>query len=133
MEDTFEVITAFVDGERVDPQALKDALSDSEGREYLIDIVALREAVSDRAVVAPALADSQRPLRYWLAAAAVVLLSAASGYAVGARGVGEAATPSSTVVGRQPIEAPTPSRVIRFEQGVNWTETPAPKSSGGGQ
>ena len=40
-----EVIDAFMDGERVDADALKAALADSSGRDYLVDAWLLREAV----------------------------------------------------------------------------------------
>ena len=43
--ERFEVITAFADGERVDPRALRAALADEAGRDYLIDLVAMREIV----------------------------------------------------------------------------------------
>jgi len=44
-EVPLEVIDAFIDGERVDADALKTALADANGRDYLIDAWLLREAV----------------------------------------------------------------------------------------
>ena len=41
-QQRLEVIAAFADGERVDTRALRDALADEAGRDYLIDLVALR-------------------------------------------------------------------------------------------
>jgi len=47
MDDRFEVIDAFVDGERVDAAALKRALAEAEGRDYFVDMWLLRESVQD--------------------------------------------------------------------------------------
>jgi hypothetical protein len=46
---SLEVIAAFADGERVDTGALRDALSDEAGRDYLIDLIAMREVISGAA------------------------------------------------------------------------------------
>jgi hypothetical protein len=45
-QEQFEVIAKFADGERVDTQALRAALADEAGRDYLIDLVAMREIVA---------------------------------------------------------------------------------------
>ena len=47
-----EVISAFLDNEPFDPQALAAALADAEGRELLLDLVALRALVADEPAVA---------------------------------------------------------------------------------
>ena len=52
MLNAHEVIAAFIDGERVDSVQLAEALAESEGREYLIDLLALRELVDDDVVLA---------------------------------------------------------------------------------
>ena len=44
-QERFEVIAKFADGERVDTLALRAALADEAGRDYLIDLVAMREIV----------------------------------------------------------------------------------------
>ena len=44
-QERFEVISRFADGERVDTRALRGALADEAGRDYLIDLVAMREIV----------------------------------------------------------------------------------------
>ena len=46
-EDQLQVIAAFADGERVDARELRAALADEAGREYLIELVAMREIVRD--------------------------------------------------------------------------------------
>ena len=63
MTDTIEVIAAFADGERVDADALKQALGESAGRDYLIDLLALREAVeSERADATRGAPNAIRPM-----------------------------------------------------------------------
>jgi hypothetical protein len=103
-----EIVAAFVDGERVDGQALKAALSEPEARDYLADLVALRE-VMEQSNASPA-SMVARPSRRWLvAAAAAVILSLGGGYALGLRG--SAAT--DTV-------APQPTRVIEVAPGTSY-------------
>ena len=106
MTDMYEVIAAFADGERVEASALKEALADPAGREYLTDLVALREVVqrgepSTLEIVRP----SRRPLR-WLAAAVMAL----------ALGAGLFYTTT-----RDSNGPPHPDRVITLERGVDWT------------
>jgi hypothetical protein len=45
MTNDLEIIAAFIDGERVDASRLAQALVAPEGREYLVDLLALRELV----------------------------------------------------------------------------------------
>ena len=42
-----EVISAFLDNEPFEPQALAEALAQPEGRELLVDLVTLRALVAD--------------------------------------------------------------------------------------
>jgi hypothetical protein len=111
---SFEIIAAFVDGERVDAEALKLALGDAAGRDYLADIVSLREAVRlpDPAMttVAPAAMNTRR----WLAAAALVVVGLGTGFAIGHQ---------FARTGASATAAPTPNRVIELKPGVNWHET----------
>jgi hypothetical protein len=58
----YEVIAAFADGERVDTTALRAALADEAGRDYLIDLVAMREIVVD-AGAAPGFAEERAASR----------------------------------------------------------------------
>jgi hypothetical protein len=129
-----EILAAFVDDERVDPEALKAALATPEGREYLIDLLALRELVADRTSAAGApVASSGRAtrMRTWVAAAAVLIcLGGLGGYRI-ARRLHPAAAPALL----QPIESPrpagsgsaglvppAPTRIIRLEAGKDWHE-----------
>jgi len=122
--DAFEVIGAFVDRERVDPEALKDALSSADGRQYLVDLLALRALTTDQ-VPGDAVTLRQRRLsRRWLTMAAAIALTLAGGYVVGQRsGAALAArsVPSPIFIEvAQPILVPAPTKIIRLEPGVNW-------------
>ena len=108
MNTNHEVISAFLDDEPFEPQALADALADPRGRELLIDFVLLRHvAVSEESanivVPAPAL-RSKRPL--YLAAAAAVIVALLGGYQLGQRH----ATDDS-------LRPPAPTRVVQSESG----------------
>ena len=125
-----EVIDAFLDGETVDRDELKQALAEPEGRDYLVDLLDLRAATTEVADV------DVRPThpRRWrsLAAAAALLLCVGGGYLVGQRSVqvpppvpGMAvAAPVGQRVVPAGVKAPAPTRTIRLEPNVNWTETP---------
>jgi hypothetical protein len=125
-ESACTVVAALADGEEVDASALKMALADPAVRDYLVDLVALRQAVSRL--------NEQSPLRWrerrslpsrvaWLSAAAAISLTA--GYVAGQRSVEAAPAPVvETVVNMQgAMPAPRPTRVISLRPGVNWTET----------
>lgn len=129
MDQMEEVIAAFVDDERVDTDALKRALALPEGREYLVELLAMRELVAvpiDRALIEPA--TKRSPSRRWaLAAAAVVLLAASSsgGYFAGYRFGGRTRpieTAAPAVAPDTATAAPRPTTVIKLESGVDWTE-----------
>ena len=126
-----EAISAFVDGEPVDPEALRSALALEEGRAYLIDLLKLREAVADAEPAQASALLRARQLRGVvrpMAAAVVAFAALAGGYVAGQR-AGEAkspvpvhtATPDIVVTSSAP-EAPKPTRVIKLEPGLNWTE-----------
>jgi hypothetical protein len=104
MTELYEVITAFVDGERVDPEELKRALSEAAGRDYLVDIIALRAIVvaHEPATVARARVR-YRPLR-WLAAAAVLF------------GIGGGLFFTWTHADRPP----RPDHIVKLERGLDW-------------
>ena len=98
-----EVITAFIDDEPFDAQALVEALSAPAGRELMIDLVALRRLVQpteDAQAIRTADPVQHRPRRL-AAAAAVLLTTLAGGYLIGERRA------AST-----PAEAPPPTRVV---------------------
>jgi hypothetical protein len=104
MTDTYEAIAAFADGERVDADALKQELSEPAGRDYLIDLLALREVVNlnePRRFVIPR-ARSAR-LR-WLAAAAVLFVVAGGMW----------------FTFRSADGPPTPNRIVTLERGRDW-------------
>ena len=87
MTTNHAVISAFLDDEPFEPQALADALADPAGRELLIDFVLLRhvaqsEEPADVVTPTPPL-RSKRPLFLVAAAAAVVALL--GGYQLGLR------------------------------------------------
>ena len=103
MTDPFEVIGAFADGERIDGEALKQALSTPEGRDYLVDLLALRQVVrkTEPSVVAR---RRIRPLRWAAAAALLLARGGAWFYASGSSG-----------------RPPAPDRVVKLERGLDWS------------
>jgi hypothetical protein len=123
MTEPLEVIASFMDGERVDADAFKRALGTEEGRDYLVDLVALRAVVERDTTALSAIAPRRRRLKGWLAAAAAVTVLACGSYLLGARTADSRAPALGTPAADPP---PAPTRVIELEPGVNWTE-----SSGG--
>lgn len=122
-------IAAFLDGEDVDASALKLALADAEGRDYLVDLLVLRRSVQatfePRGTVAPVPRTSRRRA---LAVAAAVVVSLGSGYAAG-RHLEVAETRESEMspvvveFGQfAPPPAPAPTRVIQLTPGRNWKD-----------
>ena len=128
VETSLQVIDAFIDGERVEANALKTALSEPAGRDYFVDVWLMREAVqregaADAAppVAAPAVMP-RRDLRRWATAAAIAgaLLG---GYAIGFRTGGVTApavpvqTPAITVTAPPAGAFPVPpaTRVIQLD------------------
>lgn len=110
MESRFEIIDAFMDGERVDAAALKRALAESEGRDYLVDAWLLREGIQEdmaleTAVTAPP--RRARGPRPWLLAAAM-LLCVAGAYLIGYRN-GGVLPPKPTATATAPAVTPTPT------------------------
>ena len=134
METQFDALAAWVDGEPVARTDVALALETPEGRDYVLDLMALRHMVD---VTTPTLLPKAAPhqRRRWpaLAAAAAVVLCAAGGFAAG-RLVApvQLATPNVPgatvvpVVTPISITAPAPTRVIRLKEDTSWRE------SGGG-
>jgi len=127
-----EVIDAFVDGERVDSEAIKRALADPEGRAYLVDAWLLREAMQEdqaRTAAAAPQARSARPAQRWLIAAGIAA-GLIGGYATGrttGRSTQLPAAPPATTAVVQPSPAfpvPAATRVIQLE-------FHAPRTTGG--
>ena len=128
------VVESFIDGEAIDLDALKNALSSVEGRDYLVELLALREAVWTMAPRGYAPAERTRgPFARgvrWFAVAAAVTLSVTTGYLAGqgaARRPAESSGVEAIVLdGSVNAAPPQPTHVIPLRPGVNWTE-----SSGG--
>jgi hypothetical protein len=131
VETSLQVIDAFVDGERVDPNALKAVLAESAGRDYFVDVWLMREAVhaEGAADAIPPLAlaavlPRREPRRWMVPAAAAIAGALIGGYAVGYRTTGgvtspavPAQTPAITVSAPPPgaFPMPPPTRVIQLE------------------
>jgi len=130
VETSLQVIDAFIDGERVDANALKAALAEPAGRDYFADVWLMREAVQREGAadaappVAAAVPTPRNEPRPWLLAAAAAIAGALiGGYAIGYRagGVTAPAVPVQTpaiTVSAPPAAAfpmPAPTRVIQLE------------------
>lgn len=125
-EQSYLVVAALADGERVDPAALRIALADPAVREYLVDLMALRHAVGTMGAVPSTGSTDRRFLKGWLTAAAAVIISLTAGYFAGQRTAAltlSASTIETAVdLGSIPV-APKPTHVVPLRSGVNWTET----------
>lgn len=124
-EESCQVVASLADGERVDPEALRLALEDPAVREYLVDLIALRQSVA--AMSEPVQWRERRSFLSragWMAAAAAVVLSLTAGYVAGQRTVEAAPAPTvETFVTIGPtVDAPKPTRIVTLRPGVNWTE-----------
>jgi hypothetical protein len=95
-----DVISAFVDDEPFEPQALVEALSAPEGREILIDILALRHLTALEVVPLPVrpVVGARWSTTRLLAAAAVLALALTGGYQLGLREAPNQAPPTPTLV-----------------------------------
>lgn len=127
-EQPFLIVAALADGEPVEPAALKAALADAAVRDYLVDLVSLRQAVGAMAAQSDIRWRERRSIlsrRGWMTAAAAAVLSLTAGYLAGQRtGIQVAPAPMvETVVnfGVTPA-APQPTRIVPLQPGVNWTE-----------
>jgi len=113
-DDRFPVLSALVDREPVDADALALALEPPEGRHILVDFIRLRQSVAaelEPAATAAMAASSPKgagPSRLWrLAAAALLPLMVGLGGGYWWRE-------------REQRRPPTPTRVIQFVSGVDW-------------
>ena len=120
MNVDLETLDAFIDGEPVDVTDVKDALSSSDGRDYLVDAWLLRQAMqSEPPVAASASIKARHSGRVWLAAAGIAA-ALAGGYAAGRLGgttiptalPGPNVTPA---VASSAFPVPAPTRVIQLE------------------
>jgi hypothetical protein len=106
MNDTHEVISAFLDDEPFDASQLAEVLSEQAGRDLLIDLIALRHLAQTDDKEPHTLGEQKRSrssLRAMVAAAAV-LVALVGGYLVGERrsGTGLSGAPPATRV----VDAP---------------------------
>lgn len=124
MSDVEDVIEAFVDGERVDPDGLKRALAGEAGRDLLVDLLVLRGLVAGQWTTRPASSATprSRSSRLWLVAAAATVagFGVLGGYVAGSHRVASPVTEPATAVTGAP--APAPTHVFRLENGVDWNE-----------
>jgi hypothetical protein len=111
-EERYAVLSALVDRESVDPDAVATALDGEEGRRVLVDIVRLRRLVASEieselpVTVAPV--APRRGTSLWRLAAAALLplvLGLGGGYWWRVRAESQ---------------PPTPTRVVQFVPGVDW-------------
>jgi hypothetical protein len=111
MNDTHEVISAFLDDEPFDPDQLAHALSEPGGRALLIDLLALRHVMQPGKEAASfERRRTHSGLRALMAAAAIVV-ALVGGYFVGQRRTEIAHT-----------EAPPATRVV--EAPAAWQQLP---------
>lgn len=122
MREDFEVLSAVLDGDPVDLAQLETALDNSEGRRAFVDFVRLRQtAASDNAMPRREFSERaradltvsrrirDRSLPFPVAAAAILvamLLGSLLNF--------------DSVRPERPAAPPEPTRVLRFEPGVDW-------------
>jgi len=125
MDQHLEIIGAFIDGERVDAEALRAALATEEGRAYLVELAAMRELVAVPALTAAAPESrAQVGRKFWsaklvLAAAALICVVGTSGFALG-RAVVERRI---AIEQAEANKAPAPTREVPADAGVSWTSS----------
>ena len=119
-------IDAFADGEAVDPVILKEALARSEGRDYLVDVLVLRqfvlhEGLQVRSPLPAPVAVSSR--RWWPAAAALAGIGLMGGYYAGRQMAPAVALPATEIAAPMAApRAPEPTRVIKLDESADWTD-----------
>jgi negative regulator of sigma E activity len=114
-----EVVSAFLDGEPVDPDALAAALDDGATRRMLVDFVRIREASRQGDALLPASLATLRRAPLWYRAVPLPAVAALVLFVLLA----------SWFVPRQPQRdtspaPPTPARILSFEPGVDWQPMP---------
>ena len=129
MTDIHDVIAAFADGERVSPASLKTALADEAGREYLVELLALRDLVHSADPLIEVNVAPRRRWPVWSGIAAAIAVSIIGGYAAGRVSAPAPRVAPATFSAVDPVQrlgpapAPQPTRVIHLEPGVDWKET----------
>jgi hypothetical protein len=127
LPEYLSVVAAFLDGEPVDAAALKQTLATEDARDYLVDVLVLRQCVAAMGPIAFRI-DAQRPRRSqalrWAAVATVALIASIGGYLAGERAglVTEVQGARSSVEAVATFEpsggAPQPTQVIQLQVGV---------------
>jgi hypothetical protein len=133
-ERSLAVVESFLDGETVDLQELKEALARPDAREHLVDVLALRRDVwasgPHHWSAAHAGQRSGRKGVSWIAAAAGLAISLATGYAVGHQVHASQPDAGVEVMLDAAMPAPPqPTHVITLKAGVNWSETNVQRQS----
>jgi hypothetical protein len=124
--DTLPVLSAFVDGEAVDPRALAEALATPSALETLVDYARLRAAVADDpSEPSPGFYASmertlglsrRRPTRRMRA----TVLGVAAALLLGIGLVAGLALRSGSLRRSESLKPPPPTREVRFTEGVDW-------------
>jgi negative regulator of sigma E activity len=127
-KDPMEMLSAFLDGEDVDPGDLANALADRAARETLRDFALVRAGVledQDRPGSAfyermeRVLAKDRRATSWWGRAVAVPVPALAAILVLSALLAGWAGLQRLTY--QPPVERPPkPDRVLEFVEGVDW-------------
>jgi hypothetical protein len=112
----FDIISAFLDGEHVDPDALARTLAHPDARTLLADFLKLRAAANDDGrALPPSMIRLRAPrLAMWSArvplpaAVMLALLVGAASFAVSERTAIDTQSP------------PAATRAVRFEPGIDW-------------
>jgi hypothetical protein len=115
-EQHTEILSAFLDGEAVDPDAFAAALSDPAARAALVEFARLRAEIAGEPEPCPASLSTLRSPAGWLrkpiplgAAAALLVLMLVAGWML--------PRPAPEQSGAEP---PQPTRTVSFEPGVDW-------------
>jgi len=111
-----EVLSEFCDGAVVDPDLLAAALDDPRAREALVDFARLRAAMSSshplpQSLVRLRLASRRPQLWSALAGAAAMLILVALTFSL---------VPRYWRIREPAGDPPSPTRVVRYEPGVDW-------------
>ena len=119
MTDHTALLSAFCDGEPVDPDALATALDDPSGRHALVDFARLRAVVNDPSEPLPASLSRlrARPSRF---AMAIPLPAVAALVVLVLLGAWMLPRPSWIPVRSTDQQPPTPARVVQYTPGVDW-------------
>ena len=117
MNDThFEIISAFLDGESVDPDALALTLAHPAARTLLADFLKLRTATANDGRALPSSLTRLRPPRMAMRSARVPLPVAVMVAAL----IGAASFVLSERMRVDEQRPPAATRAVRFEPGVDW-------------